>query len=190
MNIEKYDRDIILEYMRSLPDDYIVNMITDMIYNSISFPYTNFINMIRYNNISILKAPSYEDKLLLLRSIIVYFSIYTDKYDFLIENHIKALTKVYNDFNMTTINYEEIPFNDILFIKTEDRNLWHMYDIIFIPEKIILDIEDKFKNKTKLSSEILNLIKIQMFIFTSVWIDMDELLIYLFKYHTKEEPEA
>lgn len=172
--------------MRSLPEEYIVYMITDMVYNSVSFPYLNFINMLRCENNTILIAPSYKDKVILLKAIIEYFKIYLSEYD-IVNNLIPKIVEEYDKINMTYIQgYVHIPFNDILFFKTDIEELWHMYNINYLSETIVKIIKESYKMKVNLSKEIKDKIKIQMFIFASLYIDMDELLVYLYKQNIEE----
>lgn len=173
--------------MRSMPEEHIIDIIVDMVYNSISFPYLNFINKFKCKDRIILISPDYNDKIILLKSIIKYYSDHTDKYDFLIDNHIQELVESYNKINMITIKNNDIPFNDILLYKADDKNLWTFYNINFISEKHIIKIEENYKSKEPLPVDILDQIKIQMFIFASLFIDMNELLIYLFKKYLIEE---
>lgn len=190
MNFETSESSEIIELMRSLPEDYLVSMIIDMIYKSVSFPYTNFINMIKCKNKTILFGPSNRDKIILMRAIIGYSSLYIDNYfNLLIDDNIDKLVRVYNDHNITSINYNTIPFDNLLLYKVDDNKLWHLYDINFLDKCTISVIENSYKDRTILPENILTLVKIQMFIFASVYINMDELLIYLYKYNL-QDPEA
>lgn len=181
INFENQEKNEILETMRSLPDDYLVLMIVEMIHNSLSFPYTKFINMLKCGNTSILIAPSIKDKNILLRAIIDYLTVYTNISNENKDNCIEKLVEVYNQYHMDTIKYNTIPFIDLLCLNTQSIELWYMLNINFINKSTIKEIKLSYKNKTQLPEDIINLIKLQMFIFASVYIDMDELLVYLYK---------
>lgn len=189
MNFEISERDEIIQLMRSIPNEYLIQMITDLIYKSDTFVYTKFINSIRCGDTTILMAPSMEDKQLLIKVVIEYLNMYTDKLECIYENNIKALVELYNEYNMTTINYESIPFIDILLLRSEDRDLWHMYKVEILGQKNIELIEELYKQKKPLPDSILQLVKIQMFVIASLYLDMDSLLVYLYK-HALNEPEA
>lgn len=176
--------------MRLLDTETLVSLLVEMIHDSVTLPFLKFINITKGENISILLAPSKEDKLILLQTIISYLSLYTDRIDYVIDDNCKLLTKLYNNFNMFCINGDcDLKFfNDLFFVNTYNEEYMSLYDA-HICESKADDIMYCFKNNLQLSSELLSWYRIQLFIFASFWIDMDELLIYLYDYMINK-PEA
>lgn len=170
--------------MRLLPEEQLVSMISELIYNSSNFIYTKFINSIRYDNTTILISPDVKDKKLLLKSIIRYLNFYTNKPSYMCDGIIQVLVKLYNQYNMTTIKYESIPFIDLLLYNITDTDLLHIREVEILSENDIELIQKYYKNKKILPSDILSLLKLQIFIMVSFYLDMDELLICLYNYYS------
>ena len=178
-----------IEYMRLLDTETLISLLVEMIHDSVTLPFLRFINITRGKNTSILLAPSKEDKLILLQTIISYLSLYTNRIDYLIDDNCKYLTKLYNDLDMFCINGDcNIKFfHNLFFINEYIEQYKPLYDANICDK--VFDILECFKNKTPLSEKLSSWYRIQMFIFASFWMDMDQLLIYLYDYMTNQ-PEA
>lgn len=164
-----------IEIMRSLPIDNITSLMYDSIFNSESLEFLNFIN-INKNYINILKSPSQEDKIILLN--VIKKCIDNFKFD---DNQDKKIFKsVFNVYNKTNLAYTELDDINYYDVLTGKTKVPYLGNLNFLSKDTINTIDEKIKSESKLSIKDNYLFKTQMFIYASVWFDMDEYLKYLY----------
>lgn len=166
------DDDEIIEIMRSLPEESLANLIADSILNFESFYFTEMIN-IRNGRINVLVSPSKKDKVLLLNAISILLSMKTNNTNFI----DKTLELISEEFNKSNIKY----------IKDDDINFYNVFATHGTSlglEKLSFTITrrtlDCIRNKKPLKLEDSINLRIQLFVYVSVWFDMDRYLKYLY----------
>lgn len=166
------DDDEIIEIMRSLPEESLANLIADSILNFESFYFTEMIN-IRNGRINVLVSPSKKDKVLLLNAISILLSMKTNNTNFI----DKTLELISEEFNKSNIKY----------IKDDDINFYNVFATHGASlglEKLSFTITrrtlDCIRSKKPLKLEDSINLRIQLFVYASVWFDMDRYLKYLY----------
>lgn len=169
--------------MRSLPTNDLIVMIIGLIKESISLPFMEFITTNEVNDMSILVAPEQKDKIILVNVIGNYLLQYTNLPKERIDKIIAKLIAVYNENNFVCLYNSHLYSIGILFKKIQ---LKYIDDINFISEdeKLLNRIKYALTNKKQLSEEDFDLLRIQIFMLASVWLNMDEFLKYIYYYYT------
>lgn len=163
--------------MRMLDHESLISTIVQMIHDSVSLPFLNFVNIIEDKNISVLVAPSTEDKLILLQAILTYLDLYTDISS--TDDVCINMVELYNNCNLSYIYGNTLQFNKVFTYKA-NKDLWYLYKANFCDKSVVNRIEKCFNKKTKISEEDAVWYKIQMFAFASLWMDMNQLLLYIY----------
>lgn len=131
---------------------------------------------IRKGTVNILVAPSTEDKLILIDAIKMCLTkVYEDNKG--IEKLIHDIVDIYNKSYLMYTNLDNINYYDI-FVRVGIP--LGLNNLSFLSEYSVATIIDKLRTKTKLTDIELIEFKIQMFIYASVWFDMDKYLKYLY----------
>lgn len=173
-----------------MPKDDLINYIVDSIHN-FDINYEDFIN---YYNLSddlmVLKSPSNDDKILLLETISTYFNKYRYvlKDRISLDGYLSVLSEVYNEHCIGYMNHK-ISFYNLLTFSEEEYvyRLGYLYNINLLRENEVNIIIDNHEKGTIMPEYLYRLVNLQLFIFASVWIDMDKLLLYLYN---EFNPEA
>ena len=163
--------------MRSLSDKTLSTLIADSIINNDSFDFLDSINEKELATGCILTAPSASDKIILLNAIniILHHLIDNDKY---ISSILKSISEVYNESNIKYI-YDSHVDTYKLFI-TQGKYL-NLEKISIIDKNSVATINDLFIHGTLYEHENTKIaMHVQLFIYASVWFDMDEYLEYLY----------
>ena len=160
--------------MRSLPEESLISLIFDSIFRSNRMIYLYKINK-KTNRITILVSPSKEDKVILLNAITIALNKVFDNKEVL--NIVKSISEIYNDSHIKYIESDDINFYDVFISSGESLGL---EKLSFLSEPCLERIDNALKNNIPLNNTDSILFKIQMFIYASVWLDMDDYLEYLY----------
>lgn len=157
-----------------MPSDTIVNLIFSSIYSAQSLKFLDFVN-INSQELNMLVTPATNDKIILINSIKECLSLVFD--DAAISNIIKTIIDVYNE--TPVLKYTEL--DDINFYSV----LTNKTDIVpkkltFLPEHCVANIINALQTNKSLPENEFYLFKVQMFIYASLWFDMDGYLKYLY----------
>lgn len=161
--------------MRSLPSDTLSTLIFDSIWNSESIQFLNVVN-VKKGRVNILITPSDEDKIILINAIEMCLSkLKLNNVD--IESIIQHIICIYNTSQLKYIDSKEINFYDVF--KSFGSNL-NLNTLSFLSTDCVATIDSCLKNKSDFSEDNLKLFRVQMFIYASIWFDMDKYLKYLY----------
>lgn len=154
--------------------DSLANLIFSSIYTSVSLPFLKFVN-IRKGNVNVLISPFVDDKMILINTIKECLSLVLD--DVSITNIIKNIIDVYKT---TAFEYTEL--DDINFYETLNGNMSDLIpdSLTILSDHCVAKIINALKAGKQLSEEEFYMFKVQMFIYASLWLDMDGYLKYLY----------
>lgn len=167
--------DIALEIMRELPENTISLLISDSIFNTNITDFVEFLNIKEYTNIKLLKAPSINDKCILINAISISLKkigIDDNYFKYL----IPSITKVYSELHLEYTE-DDITYSSYLGVKTKrivPENLK------FISKNCVATIGKSLDSGSEIPTTELDITKLQLFVFAATWIDVDEYLKYLY----------
>ena len=176
LNIEEeIDECIALEIMRSLPSDNLSALIFDSIWNHSSLHFLNVVN-IKKGRVNLLVTPSTEDKIILINAIVMCLSK-LGLNNMEIKYIVQAILNVYNTSALKYIESNDINFYDVY---KSSGDILNLKDLTFLTTNCVATIDNWLECASQIPEEDLRLFKVQMFIYASVWFDMDEYLKYLY----------
>lgn len=176
--------DLILEVMRE-NSELVIELLCSMIKENVLL-IRKFINKKKYSDFTYYLKTSQKDHIIILETISYYIrNILGDTLD----NTYSILDKVnYTYSNIKDIEVsrdEDIPILRILLGNYTKEPLFRLTGLRIIPDWMISEIKEKIQKNDKLGDMSSKWFPIQFFIIISPFIDMDRLLLYLYK--TKPE---
>lgn len=164
--------------MRWLPDDKISTLIADSVIKSEGvLEFLDSINETKWDFGCILTAPSKKDKIILLQAIKIMLSYLTSNNKF-ISNRLKAICDIYNVSNIKFIDDDHVNAHKLFITHGQYLNL---EEISFLDKDSVATINELSKKGLLHENERLEMLySIQLFIYASVWFDMDDYLEYLY----------
>ena len=160
--------------MRSLDFDILTKLIATSIQDRSEF--LNCVN-IKKGALNLLVAPSQNDKIILINVLKILLDTLTD---YRPKNTFRIIDKVIDVYNKTDLEYTFL--NDINFynILTGELEVKYVNELNIFHEKTTAKFIDAIQNNKTVSEDDFYLFKIQMFMYASVWFDMDKYLEYLY----------
>ena len=175
--------------MRSLPFKDLSILIARYIDESTNLSFLKFVNIDRCStHLSRLTPPSIEDRLILLDSIGLYTNIIFPKE--ITKNLMKIMVYIFKNTSITYIPDEYIPFMELILCDTYIENL---SELNFIAENEELYYKLAIGGDNAAFDELeFKIFKLQLFMMTSLFMNMDEFLEFLYYYFDDKiiRPEA
>lgn len=147
--------------MRSLPMHNLVSLISNSIFITPFTDFEEFLNIHEYRNDKILIGSSHIDRILIIESVDKCLSL-IGMDDMGIKKTIYCLTSHYNSCSLRYLTASSNFFDPSFKFLSDNR-----------VAMIVKDIEAAKK-------EELDMVKLQMFVYASPWLDVDEYLKYLY----------
>lgn len=162
-------------------------MLCEMIHDSDKVLYTG-LNSVGTNQMKVYQSPSLDDKMILLNTIMTYLSEYCNLEEEKLHNIAENIIGIYNKIN---ISYTMDTSYSGFLLLAKDTTLLKVKTMRKIAEKLtflnqelinILINSGNTKPVQDLTEVDINLMKIQLFTFASVFIDMNDLTSKLINY--------